>query len=311
MPDDAFTLVGDPRNPAATPARSACTLIVLNRSPRLLRHEAFGELANAGYGGVISVEPRTDAWSVESLVRDLPGVAFLLPHESDNIGAMINRAASRVTTDYFLVTWSTLDLSAGADSIVAFARRSGTLCCVPFLRSERGESLPVLTAPVVKRRSVRVIMLPVRGDRPRTLLPYDFVGCYHTGRFSDLGGFDTAIASPYWQRIEFGFRANLWGQTISFAPGFRASYRRMPEPEDQTGGPDYARVFARMLLPRVTEQGAEIRASRLPEFVVRSGVGVAPALRIWSEARAWVASHRHHFVTDARHLVHAWSVDHE
>ena len=67
------------------------------------------------------------------------------------------------------------------------------------------ENLPVQMVPALKGSSFQVEPMPCFRDSLPTVYPFDFTGIYNRDKFIRMGGFDHAIANPYWQNLDFGF----------------------------------------------------------------------------------------------------------
>lgn len=276
----------------------------------MLRSEYIKALVDAGYREIVSVEYKTHAYSVESLSSEFPGIRFILLDDDIDIGTRISIAFSVIKSENVLVLWSTVSPPQGVERAVGALGNKSVVCVAPLLRTDRGEALPVQVVPALRRRSLRVLRIPVRGDDARTLFPTDYVGLYDRERFIDCGGFDHRIETPFWQLTDFGFRTYLWGYTIPVISGFRASYRSLPDPVDETVKPGYARFYARNLAARSTAQGFVLPRRAAIPFALRSGLGLIRTFRIFAEAQRWVDINRDRFKTDARTLIESWSVDH-
>ncbi|TVR70425.1 MAG: hypothetical protein EA427_05930 [Spirochaetaceae bacterium] len=266
-------------------------------------------IVEESFSDIVSVELRENSFTVESLSREFPRVRFLLLDDSVSIGARINMAMRIMNAEAILVMWSTMDPPGSITRALETLKRTGTVCLSPALRNERGEALPVVQVPALQRRQLRVMTLPIRGRAVDTLFPFDYVGLYDRRRFEGLGMFDEQIGHPFWQKLDFGFRAALWGEQIRVEPTFRMTYRSMPEPEDQTASEGYERFYARNLAVRIRESGAGVPLLQALPFAIRSRKSIAEALRVFRDASGWVERNRERFLHDARTVVKEWSID--
>lgn len=305
--DQPYSIVGTPPR-AIDPTQPA--MVLLNRSSRLLRRELIERLVAQGYQEIVSVEPQERSYTVESLTREFPQVRFMLLARRMSIGGQINLAMRQLESERVLVHWSTIDPPSGVERAMAAAAAGRSVVVTPQLRGERGDAIPVLQAPALQEGSLRVLTLPLRGERAPTLFPFDYVGLYDRRLFLRFEGFDEEIENPYWQKLDFGFRCHLWGGEILALSGFRASYRSMPEPEDQTVSADYARFFARNLAIRLDAGGPRIPRLQVFSFALRSGFGVLRTTGIFRQARRWLQDRSSRFVVDPRSMVEQWSVEH-
>ncbi|MFW5694560.1 MAG: hypothetical protein ACOCYB_05290 [Alkalispirochaeta sp.] len=304
--DDRFTIVGAPRR---TRRSGTVGVLLLNRSSRLLRRPLIEELVANGFTEIVSVEPQEHSYTVEALAQEFPEVRFLLLRRDLNTGAQINLGMRHLDADHALVLWSTMKPPNGTERAVPLVG-GRTVIVAPQLRGERGEALPILHAPALQRRSLRVLSLPLRADRSPTLFPFDYVGLYDRNLFLRFDGFDEEILNPFWQKLDFGFRTYLWGGEILALSTFRASYQTMPEPEDQTSDRSYARFFAKNLAIKITPEGASIPKLHFIAFSFRSGMGIGRSIAVFRAVRRWLHLYRHRFQADPRTMVEQWSVDH-
>jgi len=287
-------------------------VILLNRSSRLLRRDRIAELVEHGFQEIVSVEASERSFTVESLSREFPQARFILTDSTITIGEAINLANHYVRSEHALVLWSTMGVPQNLEKgIELLYNRPARVCVAPLLRGERGEALPTIQAPALHRKALRIVPIPLRGDGGFTVFPFDYVALHNVERFRRVGGYDATIAHPFWQKLDLGFRIHLWGGDIPVVPTMRISYRSMPEPEDQTINESYARFYAKNLAVKLTAQGATIPPMAALGFALRSGIGFSPAIRLFRDARVWVATHEHSYRVDPRDLVERWSVDHE
>lgn len=286
-------------------------IVLLNRSPRMLRTEYIASLVDAGYHEIVSVELKDSAYSVEALSSEFPNARFVLLDDALDTGTQIAIAFSIVRSEHVLVLWTTIAPPQGIERAVTALTTSSVLCVAPLLRTDRGEVLPVQIVPALRRRSLKVLRIPVRGENAETLFPSDYIGLYHRDRFFDVGGFDSGIESPFWQLCDFGFRSYMWGYSIPVVSGFRVSYRTVPEPVDETVKPGYARFYARNLAGRVTDNRLTVPMLSAIPFAIRSGLGLFRTLRVFSAARSWIRTNDEKFKIDAKTLIDRWSVEHD
>lgn len=286
----------------------APAVVLLNLSSRLVRRDYLAELVTQGFAEIISVEAQENSYSVEALSQEFPSVRFLLLPDVSNTGLNIDIAATIIVADTFLVMWSSMDVPTDVARAEEYLRESKRICVAPGLRSDHGEQLPVVQTPAMQRRTLRVLPLPLRGQSVTTLFPYDYVGLYHRERFLFMRGFDTLIRHRYWQLLDFGFRVAMWNREILAAPAFRMSYRTMPEPEDQTPTPGYARFYARNLAVRFKSGVPMVSRLQALPFALRARLSLRETLRTFTDAAEWVNEHEQHMQRDARQVIQEWQV---
>ena len=284
------------------------SVVLLNRGSRLYRGDALGELTRAGLGSILCVEPKTEVLDVEANQARFPGTRFLLLSEPASPGAQINLAIRESPGPYVFVLWSDMSLAAQGLSSRFFERLSerDILCQAPALFARGGEQLPSAAAPAFNRSSLKVLSLPPTKDGMKTLFPFDYAGIYSREKFVLTGGFDPSFTNPYWQKLDFGFRAWLWGEEIRIAQALKVSYADSPTSEDETADECYKWFWLKNLAPSFHGDLAAISGSRIWSYL-RSRRGGAPsALGEFRSAREWVRVNRYRFRTDAASLVDLW-----
>jgi hypothetical protein len=161
-----------------------------------------------------------------------------------------------------------------------------------------------------------------------TLYPFDAAGVYDRARFVNIGGFDSTLTSPYWQYLDFGLRAWLWGEEIRCDKPVRLCVEGQTVREETTANASYQRFFLKNLAPiyRRNEKKVDLEAiaavsagipldtvegtAHLPisyffSFALKSGMGLG-SWRFFSEIRRWVKNNAGRFTTDSATLFKNW-----
>ena len=307
-----YTVVGAPKAELGAKAKgraSPLSVILLNRGSRLYRGDAIGELERAGLGAILSVEPTPDAFDVESISAKHPAARFLLLSKSASPGVQINLAMRESAGPYVFVLWNDLSLAAqGLSSrfLERLAERDA-LCRAPFLFAKGAEQLPSVAAPAMNEGSLKIIGFVPEKDGEKTLYPFDYAGIYSREKFVLTGGFDPNLHNPYWQKLDFGFRAWLWGEEIRVSQALKLSYADSPESEDETPDEGYKWFWLKNLAPSFHGDYASIGASRFWSYLhSRGGGSAASAVGEFRSAREWTVLNRYRFRTDASSLVDLW-----
>jgi hypothetical protein len=296
--------------------------ILLNRGGRYPRRTLFTELEKAGFDYVVSLEGPQDRYDLEDLHDRFPFVRFIILKESIGLGEQINLAVSEIESPLFFVLWNDLRILHGADAakisawflLDAAGRR---FCTVPVIQTPRLETLPTLTAPALyrprlpwkSREAVKSLRFPPLTEAQPSLYPFDGVGLYDRERFIRLGGFDRAIRNPYWQLMDLGFRAHLWGEEIRCTQLIRLSYDGEPSPEDTTADAGYRRFYLRNLAPVLRKDAAHVPFRLFSSYYLRTGGGLLTAWEEFKENRKWVSDNALRFKRDARNLATLWEQD--
>ncbi|MDR2343608.1 MAG: hypothetical protein LBD86_03665 [Spirochaetaceae bacterium] len=342
-----YTVIGGARRNAAT---GLCA-VLLNRGGRYARGACFKELENSGFDYVLSMESG-EHFDIEELKDVFPFVRFILFKDAPNTGVQINVAAAEADTPLFFMLWGDFHpiLSLDAERIaerllikpydaarmpaekMPAARMPAEkntdakspyarLCTTPTLQNSAFEVLPVACAPLIKGRKFETLpFAPVKEAAP-TLYPFNAAGVYDRERFIGLGGFDPALNSPYWQFLDFGLRAWLWGEEIRCTQQIRFSLDEDTPAENSTADESYLRFFLKNLAPVIQAPGTEVPAkdgktaaasAHLPlrcflPYLLNTACGPVSAARNFSEIRRWVSANSRRFVNDINGIMPFWN----
>ena len=284
------------------------TVILLNRGGRYYRSAVFQNLENAGFTSVISIELSSEPYDIESLSVRFPAVKFLVPLQAVTVGEMINTGMAETGSSRVFVVWNDMRVTASGTPrrLIEKIRDDDRLCTAPLLNSPRMESLPVQMVPALNGKHFQVEPMSCIRDGSPTIYPFDFTGIYNREKFIRLGGYDHTIRNPYWQNLDFGFRAHLWGELIELATSFRLSYEEDVPREDITTDISYMKFFLKNLAPVHRNDEAYLPLSRFFSYLHRSGAGLSNALADFRAVRAWVRTNRFRFTGSAPSLVRTW-----
>jgi hypothetical protein len=303
-------------------ASTGLAAILLNRGGRYPRRTLFQELEKTGFDYIVSLEGPQERYDVEELSGRFPFVRFILLKENLSPGEQINLAVSELTSPLFFVLRNDLRILHGggaarmADRLLQSPEDSDKrgespsrykrLCTVPLIQNAHFETLPTIIAPALIQGTVKThSFVPVREGMP-TLYPFDGVGVYDRERFIRLGGFDTALKSPHWQFMDFGFRAYLWGESIKSTRLIRLSYNGDPPAEDSTAEESYRRFYLKNLAPVFRGDTAHIPIRCFPSYFLRTGGDLFAAWEEFFRGRRWVKMNRYFFRCDARAIADLW-----
>jgi len=231
---------------------------------------------------------------------------------------------SELDTPMFFVLWSDLRFITGGGALKIAERLSypadngenggdktpsRRLCTVPIIQSQRFETLPTLIAPALQRKKVHTRALSPSREGLRTLYPFDGVGVYDRERFIRMGGFDATLKSCYWQLMDFGFRAHLWGEEISATQMLKLSYEASTPTEDNSTSADYQQFYLKNLAPVFRKDYAHLPLFRFPGFLFQARKGIFTACENFSEGRRWVHTNRFRWRCDPRAIIGLWNMD--
>jgi len=296
------------------------SVALLNRGSRRCRRNLFADLAKTGFDLVVSIESPPAAYDIEDLSREFPFVRFVLLKESASLGEQINLAASEIDTPLFFTLWSDLRFitGGGARRMADRLRRtvldqdgkretSARLCTVPLMQGPRFDTLPTLRMPVMLQKKEQTRGAVFSQEGLRTLYPVEGVGIYDKELFVGMGGFDWTIKSPYWQLMDFGFRAHLWGEEIAVTRSVKLAYEMDPIPEDTTSGDDYRRFYLKNLAPAFRKDCAHLPLLKFPGYLFQAARQFKGACKDFSEGRRWVHTNRYRWRRDPRTIFSLWN----
>ena len=309
---------------------------MLNRGGHYARGSCFRELENNGFDYVLSMESG-ERFDIEELKNAFPFARFVLFKDTPNMGQQINIAAAEADTPLFFVLWNDFHpiLSLNAERIAdrllikqdaAAKSLYVRLCTTPTIQNSRFETLPTAYAPVVNGKKFETLPFAPLKEASPTLYPFDAAGVYDRERFIKLGGFDSQLNSRYWQLLDFGLRAWLWGEEIRCAQHIRFSLDSGPQAENSTADESYLRFFLKNLAPVIqvpqakchakdagnTENRRGAAGAHLPlrcfvPYLLNAGYGPVRSARNFSEIRKWTAANSRRFVNDIDGITAFWN----
>ncbi|WP_319477348.1 hypothetical protein [Marispirochaeta aestuarii] len=302
-----YTVLGGDREREGNPDLPL-TVLLLNRGTRVYRSEVLQEIERLRPAEIISLEGSRNTYDLEPLARKFPRVRFIRLHRQVSLGEYLNIGMDEARGTYVLVIWNEMRISQVTPRALERVAEQPGVCTVPVLLNQRNETIPTMMAPGFHRKRLKVLPFISRSDGMLSLFPYDHCGLYRRSQFNLLGGFDPEIENPYWQLLDFGFRAYLWGERISSSNQFRIVMTSDPPTQDTTPDAGYRRFFLKNLAIRFDKDRGVLPRSRFLPFYLRSGATFVEALREFREAAAWVGLHQYRFVQDARTIADLWEV---
>ncbi|MFW6223810.1 MAG: hypothetical protein ACOC4A_02865 [Spirochaetota bacterium] len=284
------------------------TLVVLNRGRSINRGVFFDRLSALGFDDVLSVENAGSHYDVESLSRAHRDVRFLLLKRRTSLGEQVNVSMQEARGRFVYVIWNDMKVSALGESTQQALHARNYLCTAPLVRNQKSELLPTAIAPAFYGSRLKVLPLVPSYTGTPTLYPYDYAGIYNREQFVFSGGYDHRIPSPYWQKLDYGFRAHMWGYTIHVDPQLIVSSSHVPA-EDATPDESYRRFFLKNLSVRFVADQAALPVSRFPGFALKTGGGLYRNWGLFREVRNWVHENRYRFKQDARRVTELWEAE--
>ncbi len=305
-----YTVVGGQRLNTAHPLHKDISVVLLNRGGRFYRSDLFNELESQGFGEIISLEGPQESYDVEALARKFDHVRFLLFSGQANRGEQVNTGIEEARGRFVLVLWNDMKLLPLSMSgrLLEHMEREGILCTVPLMYNSRSETIPSIMAPAFFKNRLKVIPLPPGKERTPTLFPFDYCGLYSKRKFMLSEGFDPGLRNSYWQKMDFGFRSHMWGESIEYSGFLKVQYTGDLIQEDTTPDEWYKLFFLKNLSIQFTGDTGKLPATRFISYFLRSGSGFFHSLKEFRAAQEWVRINQYRFKQDAQSVTELWEI---
>ena len=312
-----YTVIGGREQLGST----GLSAVLLNRRGRFVRHHIFRDFEKAGFDTVISIETEPVHYDIDELSARFPFIRFIMIKGTISIGNQINIAVSELDSPLFFVLWNDQKIIAGgtahrmAERLTAYEEKKSIkrLCTIPVIQSSRFETIPTLRAPALLRKKFQITTHSPAYEGLPSLYPFDGVGIYDRDRFIKLGGYDGTLKSGYWQLMDFGFRAHLWGEEISATQSLKLIYESDIHIEDDSAGTDYCRFYLKNLAPVLRGSSAFLPINRFPGHLLRTrSAGSSGFFSAWddfSESRRWVQLNQFRWRCNPQTLASHWNMD--
>jgi hypothetical protein len=313
-----YTAVGGKERLAST----GISAVILYRRG-FIRRSFLNDIEKKGFDNIISIESNTPHYDIEELSTRFPFVRFILPEKEITHGEQINIAAREVQSPLFFVFRNDMKIIAGGTARRIAERLSITeeenektdniktgykrLCTVPIIMNSNYEVLPSLSAPVTQKRKVQTVFIEPHNEGDLSLYPFDGIGIYDKQRFIQMGGYDVTLKKPYWQLMDFGFRAHLWGEQIALNNQIKLLYEGEQPIENSSIEDSYIRFYLKNLTPVFRNNQTSIPLYGFLQFLFNSGKDLLPAWSEFKEVRKWVKKNKYRFKTDARGVIEKWN----
>ena len=288
------------------------TCIVLTRSCAAYRARILEKLTVLGFEKIIVAEKNMDRISTNQMAIQFPEVKFLVALDSVNQGELLNLAMEEAKTEFVLVLQDEMCLERLSFSTLAAKKLMALdqFCVVPRLFTTAMNRLPVCFAPTAKKGVFALNVEEAFSEGSNTFYSADLAGFYKKEKYVMLGGMDYTISSEYWQKLDFFFRAWLWGEKTSITFSFDAFYsltggEEYPA-EDQTVDISYLRFYLKNLVPVFESDHARIHKTSYLAFKARSSCGFVETMRQFKDAVRWTEKNQYRFKMDAVSLIEKW-----
>lgn len=303
-----YTVIGGKREPELRRSPPLLSIVLLNRAGRVFKSETLTVLGKLNVHEIISIEGGGAGYDVESMSVRFPAVRFIRIHNQTTEGEKINIGIGEAGSRYVLVVYDDMNTAAGglSDKLLEQVMLSSSLCTVPLIQSRRQSTVPSIMSPAFMRNSLKIVQLPPSVDGMDSLFPFDYSGIYDKDLFTRLGGYDGRITGKWWQKMDFGFRAHMWGEKIQCKTSLRVKYLDDIPEESITPDGSYRFFYLKNLTVRFDGDSGTIPKSRFLSYHLKSGEGFFTALKEFREAREWVENNKYRFKMEARSIAEIW-----
>lgn len=284
------------------------SVVLLSRGGKPFRREQIRKLRNLKVREILSIEEQScgpDGSFPEG------GVKCISTHSPMTTGEQINIAVREASGSHILVMWDDMELQIVGKTgrLFDMAAKQSAICSIPVLMNSRKESIPIRLAPLFSNRKLEVVPLGAVKNGTPTLYPFDYCGIYNRKKFLLSEGYDPAISSAYWQKLDFGMRAFLWGEDVLCYTGIKIAYLNDIPREDSSIDPSYGRFFLKNLALQFKGDSCGLPFSRILSFHFQSGLSLFHSMRDYRDAIAWVRRNRYRFRMDPYSLTELWELE--
>jgi hypothetical protein len=242
------------------------------------------------------------------LSRKNPAVKFLLLQDAISVGEKISIGFEESDARLCLVMWSDMRLVQNPVPQKTLHRieSSAVFCTIPILKNTRLELVPSILAPAIIKKHLQILPFNPARDGCASIFPFDYTGVYNKEKYIALGGFDQKIANPYWQKLDLGFRAFMWGERVQLSTAFSIQYTSTPVTEDTTPDSSYKFFFLKNMFVSAASGEGRLSPFKVLHYMAKADSGPVKSWKEFQDARKWIKQNSTRFKKDAKSLIKAW-----
>ena len=303
-----YTLVGGDWLRQSRISVEGISIVLLGGGTAPFRQYLFDKLCGMGALEVLSIESVPCPYDVPVLLQRHNNLRFLVFPRETSLGERINAAFCEGMGSHFLVLTGSVAIAPNTLSSLLFKAivKRHQLCTVPVFIDYSGLKLPTAVGPMPRKEVFDVLLSEPGENETSTLLPWDYSGIYTRENHFSLGGFDPCIDEPWWQLLEYGMRACLWGEKMSIHPELTVQYLEEPVPMDTSVSPGYRRYYLKTLAVRYRKNTAILPKRHWLAYMQSFGDSFRAARADWKDIAWWVRNNSSRFRTDAAGLAELW-----
>jgi hypothetical protein len=289
------------------------TILLLNRHGKFHKEELLADLDACAFAETIYIEGPDISYEIDPLSKKFPRVKFILLKGDLSTGEKINLGVTESRSVFTFVLWSDMKLAhtSFTRDVMEDIGKKSHLCIVPLVENSKHELVPTIQVPGYMKRNVKVIPWQEIKDSCKSLFPFDYCGIYHKERFIGLGGFDPEITNPYWQKVDFGFRAFLWGEEIQLSKNIHIHYIGDVHSENVTPDESYKRFYLKNIYVKYKKGKGYLPYYKFFHYLFHSNTGPFTSWKEFHQVKEWVEMNSRHFKNNAQNLIAQWEVPEE
>lgn len=310
MENQFYTVVGGRKEDRILKYSSRYSILLLNRGGKFYRDDFIDDIINQDRVEILCMDGPGATYDFEAKSRKYPGVKYLLLKDNLSIGEQINLGIEEARSRYVLVIWSDMKIhnSGNLEKYILEVENEEVICTVPLLKTKKMEQIPSVHYPLEVKRKLNVIPSNMIKNNMMCLYPFDYCAIYNKEKFQLINGFDRDIKNPYWQKLDFGFRAFMWGEKITGNTSLLISYLNDETFENNTPDTSYKLFYLKNMCVKFKKNKAKIPLFRYIKYMLASDTGPVSSLKEFFAVRDWVKENAARFKTDSRRLIKEWQI---
>ena len=287
------------------------SIVLITRRGRFYRETVLEELTKYKNAEILYIIASELSFDIEELHNKFPKVKFLLLKSDITAGEKLNIGIDEAKSRFVLSMWDDMKIVSlsSLDMVLRTGNLSDTLCTTPLLLSKKMETVPSVQVPGFLNNELKVANWFPKEENAPTIFPFDYTGIYNKEKYLISGGFDYTLTNPYWQKLDFGFRSYMWGESIIFTKKFSIQYMGDSYSEDSTPDESYKYFYLKNIAVRFKRDRGVIPFAQFLKFILHSDTGPLYAYQEFKRVRKWVWINRYRFKQDAIRVIDLWDIE--
>jgi len=305
-----YTIVGNTAQDCRKDSLPLFSILLLNRGGKFHREELLHEIYKIDFAEILYIEGPEFSYDIEQLSRKYPEVKFLLCQSQISTGEKINIGMEESQSHLVFVFWSNNKIVSNSITaeLIKRTEQQNVLCSVPVMKNIHHKDIPSIQVPGFIKGNLKVVPWSPVKNSIESIFPFDYCGIYNRKKYYNIGGFDNNIKNPYWQKLDFGFRAFMWGERIRLDTGFVLQYLGDTEVENSSPDKDYKIFFLKNIFVKYKNNAGFIPLYKLLNYLYYSDSGPVRSIKEFITIRKWVRENKDRYKNDAKALVKLWKV---